>query len=578
MSTKRSARASEQITSAMNKYINRRRLDTKRARSVSLTDMASMSMLANATSTGNLVSFSSTTIDHTMAESQYTGFKIWISESEDRYKPELAQLLYPLFTHLYISLLVNCSSTSPPPSPAMKFHKRHLATFQGNPEFKQFIQQLAEVSSPDELDQNPTIASFRSAKYAVTLTDKTYKYLMKYLETNESALLIQILNKEVEITIGDPLGAASRQEMRAGAAVVDEQEMVGEQVGEEMERLQETIRAVREGPPSMPSIALYRVMCEEGLVTSAACDERGAVLGLGGGDSVVRLVDIQPPGEDGGVIDVGSSTIRLGCDRGREFGGVNLNVGEGQVRCLRGHSGPVYGVDWLWEGGLLTCGEDRSVRVWDRGTGAGLCVLRGHNYPVWCVRGDGLGLKFVTGSLDRTVRLWMPELGHPVRVYCGHDGSVDCVGWHPNCSYVVSGSSDKTVRMWSYQDGKCVRMLPTGKGGVTAVSCSPDGKLCASAGEDRRVRVWDLASGSVVKELKGHTGEVTNVVWGSDSRLLISGGNDGVLKVWDVGVGGEGECAGSYSCGPGSLLLGLNFTHTNTLVVTATDSGGLQFS
>jgi len=363
----------------------------------------------------------------------------------------------------------------------------------------------------------------------------------------------------------------TRQEMRAGAALVDEQEM--ERVGEEMERLLETIRVVREGPPSMPSIALYRVMCEEGLVTSAACDERGAVLGLGSGDSVVRLVDIQPPGEDGGVIDVGFSTIKLG----REIGVVNLNVGGGQVRCLRGHSGPVYGVDWLWEGGLLTCGEDRSVRVWDRGTGAGLCVLRGHNYPVWCVRGDGLGLKFVTGSLDRTVRLWMPELGHPIRVYCGHDGSVDCVGWHPNCSYVFSGSSDKTVRMWSYEDGKCVRMLPTGKGGVTAVSCSPDGKLCASGGEDRRVRVWDLASGSVVKELKGHTGEVTNIVWGSDSRLLISGGNDGVLKVWDVGVGGEGECAGSYSCGPGSLLLGLNFTHTNTLVVTATDSGGLQF-
>jgi WD40 associated region in TFIID subunit, NTD2 domain len=31
--------------------------------------------------------------------------KLWISESADHYKPELAQLLYPLFTHLYIRLL-----------------------------------------------------------------------------------------------------------------------------------------------------------------------------------------------------------------------------------------------------------------------------------------------------------------------------------------------------------------------------------------------------------------------------------------------------------------------------------------
>jgi hypothetical protein len=31
--------------------------------------------------------------------------KVWISDSADEYKPELAQLLYPLFTHLYIRLL-----------------------------------------------------------------------------------------------------------------------------------------------------------------------------------------------------------------------------------------------------------------------------------------------------------------------------------------------------------------------------------------------------------------------------------------------------------------------------------------
>ena len=89
----------------------------------------------------------------------FIGFKFWISESEDHYKPELAQLLYPLFTHLYIRciqesrvwtsylkfcpfrLLVHCA-----PTVAARFHKRHLATFLGNPEFKLFIQQLAEVT------------------------------------------------------------------------------------------------------------------------------------------------------------------------------------------------------------------------------------------------------------------------------------------------------------------------------------------------------------------------------------------------------------------------------------------------
>ena len=142
MSSKKS-RMSEQISGAVSKYISRRKLDTKRSRCVSVAEMTSRSVMSSATSTGNLMIFSNTSIDYNQTETQYTSFKFWISESEDHYKPELAQLLYPLFTHLYITLL---SSSPAPGQPggnlAVKFHTRHRQTFLGNPEFKQFIQQL----------------------------------------------------------------------------------------------------------------------------------------------------------------------------------------------------------------------------------------------------------------------------------------------------------------------------------------------------------------------------------------------------------------------------------------------------
>ena len=207
MSTKKSSRMSEQISGAVSKYVARRKLDTKRlARCVTVAEMASRSVVTSAASTCNLVLFSNTGIDYSQAEAQYTAFKFWISESEDHYKPELAQLLYPLFTHLYLGLVV-----AAPLALAAKFHTRHRATFLGNPEFKHFIGQLGEVAAAEDLDQNPTIASFRAAKYSVTLTEKTYKYLLRYLETSDSGLLLQILNQEVDIVIGDPLGSGSRQ-------------------------------------------------------------------------------------------------------------------------------------------------------------------------------------------------------------------------------------------------------------------------------------------------------------------------------------------------------------------------------
>ena len=77
----------------------------------------------------------------------------------------------------------------------------------------------------------------------------------------------------------------------------------------------------------------------------------------------------------------------------------------------------MYDLDWIKGGGLLSCSEDTSVRYWDRDSGAGLAVYRGHNYPVWKVKSDDLGMKFVTASLDRTARLWQPEFNHPLRVY-----------------------------------------------------------------------------------------------------------------------------------------------------------------
>ena len=173
------------------------------------------------------------------------------------------------------------------------------------------------------------------------------------------------------MSIGDPLGAGSRQEARAGLAPHDLEGGGGE---EAKSRLLAAIQGVREGPPCQPSIALYRAVCGEGGVTCGQSDERGAVLALGGGG--VTLLDIQPAGQGGGSLEVtlslphyhpllsvqvGGSSIRLGCERQSGPQSVSLALAEGQPRLLRGHTGPVYGVWHLWQGPLLSCGEDATV-------------------------------------------------------------------------------------------------------------------------------------------------------------------------------------------------------------------------
>ena len=53
-------------------------------------------------------------------------------------------------------------------------------SFKGNPEFKLFIQQLGEVNSLEDLDQNPAILTFRAARYGTVLCTKLSHQAQKF--------------------------------------------------------------------------------------------------------------------------------------------------------------------------------------------------------------------------------------------------------------------------------------------------------------------------------------------------------------------------------------------------------------
>ena len=75
---------------------------------------------SEASSVASLALAAPPNVDPLLIEAQYARFKLWISESPDFYKPELAQLLYPIFTHLYLDLVLAGHKLV-----AQKFHKRH---------------------------------------------------------------------------------------------------------------------------------------------------------------------------------------------------------------------------------------------------------------------------------------------------------------------------------------------------------------------------------------------------------------------------------------------------------------------
>ena len=64
-------------------------------------------------------------------------------------------------------------------------------------------------------------------------------------------------------------------------------------------------------------------------------------------------------------------------------------------------------IDWKPGGDeIATSSADRSVRIWDAGTGKELSKISGHEDAITEVRWSPDGSQIMTASADRTIRIW----------------------------------------------------------------------------------------------------------------------------------------------------------------------------
>src|SRR5262249_55153025 len=144
-----------------------------------------------------------------------------------------------------------------------------------------------------------------------------------------------------------------------------------------------------------------------------------------------------------------------------------------------GHGGLVLGVASSPDGRrLASCGEDKTVRVWEAATGQEVLGLRGHVDMSLCVAFSPDGRRLASCGRDATIRLW------------------DAIP--------LQGDEAHQEVLTLHQD----------TGEVWGMAVSPDGRRIASAGQaapglpDAPVRIWDVPTGRVSVEFTGHQGVV----------------------------------------------------------------------
>src|SRR5262249_11624273 len=144
-----------------------------------------------------------------------------------------------------------------------------------------------------------------------------------------------------------------------------------------------------------------------------------------------------------------------------------------------------------------TCGNDRTVRVWDGKTGAPIHRLEGHTLPVRDVVLTNDGMFAYTGSADKTLRFWNLTTGKEVKRWSAPGAIMELTQSADGTTMAVVVGRE-FVRILDVATGKTVNNL---KGPERVIALSPDGKRIAGAAFQREMRVWDVATGKEIASL-----------------------------------------------------------------------------
>ncbi|KAL5007079.1 hypothetical protein ScPMuIL_015885 [Solemya velum] len=536
----------EQVHSNVNQLLKRRQFTDsesshkKECRLVhTLNEMSLKTLIKGEATLENTLSYSSISGDATVCEQQYTRLKNFIHNSVEPYKTELSKLLYPMFVHIYLELLCNGHKT-----PAHKFYGRHSVLFRDNEHHKEILEALVKLYSRADVVGCKEIAEFRDHRFVLSISHDALAYIMRHLKNEDNMIMLQIFNQHLKVTVNTDysLDLELRDTQVNGEKSPPPLETESESKvtsNVTLNVLQQSIKRVRDGSPCLSSICFYSFLnAYQGLCSVSICPN-DVLMSAGFEDSSIKLWSLRPGLIENHPTESDPSEIYIAADYidDPEVDS-RKKITEHECVTMRGHSGTVCKTAFTMDSKyLLSCSEDKTVRLWDLKTNTNLVCYRGHNYPVWDIDTSKLGSYFVSCSHDRLAKLWCTDRTYSLRSFVGHTFDVDCVKFHPNSNLIATGSGDKTVRLWSVQDAKTVRLMHGHRGSVLALAFAPNGQYLASAGDDRRIRVWDLSSGSLFKEFRGHTDTIHSLSFSRDSSLLASGGLDCCIRVWDVRKG-----------------------------------------
>ncbi|KAG2498907.1 hypothetical protein HYH03_003098 [Edaphochlamys debaryana] len=545
----------------------------------------------------------------------YEQFAGWVDNSLDMYRPELRQLLHPVFLHCYLQL-VERDAAAPAAALMAKYRSRVLSGHGGQPRraVASDLQQLASITSRHHLRSSPFAAGLQAGKTAVPLSPYAHDLLMRFLHNGGARTLplLSVVNGHIDLQVLEGLP-------RGAAAAVTAAEEEGDDWGVD-----------EAGPDAGPAPAdaatamlINRTEVKLGLLQGNVEDlyreqqekqraEAAAAAGPAGDGA-------GPSGQAAGGAAEGAEPQTKKAKKAAEKAAAAAKAAEAASQ-KGGPKGeriehPAF-LPHLPDDVVSTALQDIGARAPVSAAVPPSCAFFtfvNAKQTLNCCTFNRDGSKIVAGFTDSSVRLYdMPTIsayhaqlrrsrparpatanGHadpaaaaaaaaapdpddvdtepPGTSYLyGHTAAVHGVDLSPDQRLVLSGSSDGTIRLWGAEFASCLVSYTGHMFPVWDVAFCPMGQWFASAGADRVARLWVTDRTAPLRLLVGHGADVDVVRWHPNCCLVATGSCDRTVRLWDVR---EGKAVRYISGGLYGAPTALALAPSGTHLAVGTDDG-----
>jgi WD40 repeat protein len=189
---------------------------------------------------------------------------------------------------------------------------------------------------------------------------------------------------------------------------------------------------------------------------------------------------------------------------------------------------------WSPDNRWLATGDNKDVKLWERGNWAHTITLSGHDEEIlelaWSHIDNNL---LASGSADNTARIWQIDpsatiIDQPIHTLQGMGTNVERIAWSPNGDLLALGGGG-IVMWWDLATGNNLERRIN----VADFTWLPEGTdMALATGNILEIRSLD---GTLVHTLSGHTGPVLSLQWSPLSPgLLLTTGRDRTMRIWNL--------------------------------------------